>query len=86
VLKVYYILDANYTPGGIVNNANLVDITSSFTYSPGSTSGYPTNFTNSGNYAIPTTVTGNGYFVFEYIGSGLTGLTTTMQIDNIVVN
>ena len=86
VLKVYYILAANYTPGGPINNANLVDITSSFAYSPGSTSGYPTNFTNSGAYAIPAGITGNGYFVFEYVGSGLTGLTSTMQIDNVVVN
>lgn len=86
VLKVYYILAANYTPGGLINNANLVDITSSFAYSPGSSSGYPTNFTNSGAYAIPAGITGNGYFVFEYIGSGLTGLTSTMQIDNVVVN
>lgn len=86
VLKVYYILATNYTPGGPINNANLVDITSSFSYSPGSSSGYPTNFTNSGAYAIPAGITGNGYFVFEYIGSGLTGLTSTMQIDNVVVN
>jgi hypothetical protein len=86
VLKVYYILAADYTPGGIINNSKLVDITSSFTYSPGSSSGYPTNFTPSGNYNIPASVTGNGYFVFEYIGSGLTGLTSTMQIDNVVVN
>ncbi|MDN3678528.1 DUF5689 domain-containing protein [Flavobacterium paronense] len=86
VLKVYYILASDYTPGGIINNSKLVDITSSFTYSPGSSSGYPTNFTPSGNYNIPGTVTGNGYFVFEYIGSGLTGLTSTMQIDNVVVN
>jgi hypothetical protein len=86
VLKVYYILASDYTPGGIVNNANLVDITSNFTISPGLPSGYPTNFTSSGNYAIPASVTGNGYFVFEYVGSGVTGLTTTMQIDNIVVN
>lgn len=86
VLKVYYILASNYTPGGPINNSSLVDITSSFTYSPGSTSGYPTNFTPSGNYNIPSSLTGNGYFVFEYKGSGLTGLTSTMQIDNVVVN
>lgn len=86
VLKVYYILASNYTPGGVVNNASLVDITSNFTISPGLTSGYPTSFTNSGNYSIPASITGNGYFVFEYVGSGISGLTTTMQIDNIVVN
>lgn len=86
VLKVYYILASNYTPGGVVNNSSLVDITSQFTISAGLTSGYPTNFTNSGVYGIPPTLTGNGYFVFEYVGSGLTNLTTTMQIDNLLVN
>lgn len=86
VLKVYYITAENYTPGAIVNSSNLVDITSSFTISAGLTSGYPANFTNSGSYAIPASLTGNGYFVFEYVGSGLAGLTTTMQIDNIVIN
>lgn len=84
VLKVYYTTD--YIPGGNANNATLVDITSSITISPGSSSGYPTTFTSSGNYNIPAALTGNGFFVFEYIGSGLTGLTTTMQIDDIVVN
>jgi len=88
VLKVYYILATNYTPGTAINNASLVNITSNFTISPGQASGYPTTFTNSGSYAIPAAVTGNGYFVFEYIGSGVSSpvLTTTMQIDNIVVN
>lgn len=86
VLKVYYITAENYTPGAIINNSNLVDITTSFTISAGLSSGYPNNFTNSGSYAIPAALTGNGYFVFEYVGSGLSGLTTTMQIDNIVIN
>lgn len=86
VLKVYYILASDYTQGGIVDNTKLVDITSSFTISPGLSSGYPTNFTNSGNYAIPAGLTGNGYFIFEYVGSGITGLTSTMQIDNVIVN
>jgi hypothetical protein len=80
------VLAANYTPGGTVNNANLVDITSSFTISAGLSNGYPTTFTNSGSYSIPATVIGNGYFVFEYKGNGTAGLTTTMQIDNLVVN
>jgi Family of unknown function (DUF5689) len=83
-LKVYY--TTNYTPGVNVNTATLTEITSSFTISAGLTSGYPTNFTNSGNYAIPGTLTGNGFFVFEYIGNGNGGVTTTMQIDDIVIN
>lgn len=83
VLKVYYSTD--YVIGGNAEDATLVDITSNFTISPGQASGYPTNFTNSGNYNIPASVTGNGFFIFEYIGAG-GGITTTMQIDNIVVN
>ena len=83
-LKVYY--STNYTPGGNVNNATLVDITSNFTLSPGLTSGYPTNFTNSGNWNIPAGLTGNGFFIFEYTGNGNGGVTTTMQIDDIVIN
>lgn len=87
VFKVYYILEANFIPGNPIDNTKLVDITTNFTLSPGLPNGYPTSFTNSGNYNIPAAVTGNGYFVFEYIGNGVTGgLTTTMQIDNIVVN
>ncbi|MGL2962547.1 DUF5689 domain-containing protein [Flavobacterium sp. RSB2_4_14] len=83
-LKVYY--STNYVPGSDVTTATLVDITASFSYSPGSSSGYPTNFTNSGNYAIPAALTGNGFFIFEYVGNGTTGPTTTMQIDDIVIN
>ena len=82
-LKVYYTTD--YVPGTNATNATYTDITSSFTISPGLSSGYPTNFTNSGNYAIPGTLTGNGFFVFEYTGNG-TGVTTTMQIDDILIN
>jgi hypothetical protein len=84
VLKVYY--STNYVPGSDATTATLIDITSSFTYSPGSSSGYPTNFTNSGNYAIPAGLTGNGFFIFEYVGNGTSGPTSTMQIDDIVIN
>ncbi len=85
-LKVYYIMATDYTAGGPVNVTKLVDITSSFTMSPGLSSGYPTDFTNSGNYSIPDSLTGNGFFVFEYAGNGNGGVTSTIQIDNIVVN
>ena len=84
VLKVYY--TTNYTPGSQITSATLVDITSNFTISPGLPSGYPTDFTASGVYNIPASVTGNGFFVFEYVGNGTTGPTTTMQIDDIVIN
>ena len=84
VLKVYYTTD--YVPGSQITSATLIDITSSFTISPGLPSGYPASFTPSGVYNIPAGVTGNGFFVFEYVGNGTSGPTTTMQIDNIVIN
>jgi len=84
VLKVYY--STNYLPLSNVNNATLVDITSSFTISPGLSSGYPTTFASSGNWNIPASLTGNGFIIYEYIGNGNGGPTTTMQIDDIVVN
>lgn len=84
VLKVYY--TTNYVPGTQITSATLVDITSSFTISPGLPSGYPASFTPSGVYNIPAGITGNGFFVFEYVGNGTSGPTTTMQIDNIVIN
>ena len=85
VLKVYY--TTNYTPGTEVSNATLVDITNQFTIASGTTSGYAPTFTNSGVYNIPVTVTGNGFFIFEYTGQGIApAVTTTMQIDDIVIN
>lgn len=84
VLKVYYTTD--YVPGNQITSATLVDITSNFAISPGLPSGYPASFTPSGVYNIPAGITGNGFFVFEYVGNGSTGPTTTMQIDNIVIN
>lgn len=83
-LKVYY--STNYVPGSPISSATLVNITSNFAFSTANTS--TATFTNSGTYSIPTTVTGNGFFIFEYTGSGLSSpaLTTNMQIDDIVVN
>jgi hypothetical protein len=84
VLKVYY--STNYTAGGNIGQATLVDITSSFTIATGATSGYAVNFTNSGDYTIPATLSGNGYFIFEYSGNGVGNvLTTTMQLDDVKV-
>jgi hypothetical protein len=81
-LKVYY--STNYVPGNSISQATLVDITSKFTVSTGNISGYGSTFISSGMYAIPITLTGNGYFIFEY--DGTTGITTTMQLDDILVN
>ena len=82
-LKVYRTTD--FVPGMKISDATLFDITTSFTI-PSATTGA---FASAGVYNIPTTVTGNGYFVFEYTGTNLTSelpVTTTVQIDNIVVN
>ena len=84
VLKVYY--TTNYVPGTQISSATLNNITSSFTIASGTVTGYATNFTNSGTYTIPASVTGNGFFVFEYVGNCSGGATTTMQIDDIVIN
>lgn len=88
VLKVYYVLAADYTAGGIIDTSKMQNITSNFTIPTTPTSGYGTSFTASGNYAIPATVTGNGYFVFEYAGdaNAFPAVTTTLQLDNIIVN
>jgi len=84
VLKVYY--STNYTPGSVVAEANLVDITSQFTIANSApANGYAQNFTASGVYNIPVT-TGNGFVIFEYTGAHPAGPTTTMQLDDIVVN
>jgi len=83
--KVYYATAANYTPGGVIDVNTFTNITSSFT---GLT--YPAagasenNFTTAGTYSIPAALTGNGFFVLEYSGGG--AVTTTIQIDDIVVN
>lgn len=82
VLKVYYSL--NYVPGQNMTAATLVDITSYFSIATGTTTGYATNFTNSGIWNIPANLVGNGYLVFEYKG-GLGGATTTMQIDDVAI-
>ncbi len=88
VLNVYYVLASDYTAGGKVDTSKMVNITSKFTIPTTPTSGYGTGFTSSGVFAIPATVTGNGYFVFEYAGNAnaFPAVTTTLQLDNILVN
>lgn len=79
-LKVYY--TTNYTPGQDIRTAAVVDITSSFNI------GTSQSFVSAGTFNIPAGVTGNGFFIFEYTGSGLSNprLTTNFGIDDIVVN
>lgn len=83
-LKIYRTSD--YVPGAKISEATLYDITTNFSNLP-TASG--TVFVNAGTYAIPTSLTGNGYFVFEYSGTNKASgppLTTNCDIDNIVVN
>lgn len=88
VLKVYYVLATDYSPGGIIDTAKMVNITSNFTIPTTPTSGYGNSFTASGIYAIPAALSGNGYFVFEYSGNAAAfpAVTSTLQLDNIIVN
>ena len=84
-LKVYYVSSANYTPGQPVNMSLFTNITNSFTGISYPAIGSSENaFNSAGNYSIPATLTGTGYFVFEYVGT--TTVTTTVQIDDIVIN
>ncbi len=80
-LKVY--TSTNYIPLGDVNAATLNEITSSFTIPTNPASGYGT-FSNAGSYVFPTGLSGNGFIMFKYVGNG-SGVTTTLQLDNIVV-
>lgn len=80
-LKVYY--TTNYTPMGDITTATKTDITSAFNIPQLPTSGYGT-IAPAGTYNIPSSVTGNGFILFEYSGNG-SGVTTTIQLDNIQV-
>lgn len=80
--KVY--TTTNYTVGGDISQATLTDITSSFTIPKAPSTGYGV-LAPAGTYNFPAALTGNGFVVFKYEGAG-NGVTTTMQIDDIVVN
>lgn len=81
VLKVYYSTD--YTANNIANST-LVDITGSFAIAKGTANGYAANFTASGFWDKPSTLTGKGFIIFEYNGGGKLP-TTTIQIDDISI-
>ena len=83
-LKVYYVKAENYTPGLAANLSTFNNITSSFTISYPAIGASESAFNSAGVYTIPAGLTGNGYFVFEYTGT--TVITTTVQIDDIVIN
>jgi len=83
VLKVYYSTD--YQPLGNIHAATLTDITSAFTISNSApANGYAAGFVSSGHWVKPSTLTGNGFIIFEYHGGG-TLPTTSIQIDDIKV-
>jgi uncharacterized protein DUF5689 len=86
VLKVYY--STNYVPVTNIGNATLTDITSNFTIATGTTGSASLPFVSSGVYNFPAGLTGNGFVIFEYTGgySFNPDLTTTMHIDDIVIN
>ena len=83
-LNVYYVTAANYTPGTPVNMSAFVTISSSFTITYPAIGASENSFSSAGTYSIPAGLTGNGFFVFEYVGT--TTVTTTVQIDDIVIN
>ena len=83
VLKVFYVKSQDFTPG-FLNVKKFTDITSSFSISYPANGSSESSFNSAGSYDIPASLTGNGYFIFEY--SGTPSLTTTMQIDDIIIN
>lgn len=83
-LKIYYVQSANYIPNGEIDVNTFVDITSLFNIVYPATNNSDNSFTSAGTYAIPASLTGTGFFVFEY--SGTSTITTTIQIDDITIN
>lgn len=79
-LKVYYVTSDQYAAGDAFDISTFTNITSSFTIAyPGTD-----NFASAGTYNIPASLTGTGFFVFEHVGT--TTITTTAQLDDIVIN
>jgi hypothetical protein len=83
-LKVYYVTADKYTAGDQVVISNFTDITPSFNISYPAIGSSENSFSTAGTYSIPASLTGNGYFVFEYVGNA--EITTTVQIDDILIN
>lgn len=80
-LKVFTSTD--YVPLTDVTTATLTDVTSNFNIPKVPLEGYGT-FGPAGSYTFPATLSGKGYVMFKYAGNG-SGVTTTIQLDNIVV-
>ncbi len=83
-LKVYYVKSSDYSASGPIKLSTFVNITSAFSIVYPATGSSDNSFTTAGIYNIPSSLTGNGFFVFEYTGT--TTVTTTIQIDDITIN
>lgn len=83
-LKIYYVKSENFV-NGFLNKFVFTDITTKFNLTYPATGANEADFTNSGVYSIPAELTGNGYFVFEYAGTTFPAVTTTIQLDDIVI-
>lgn len=83
-LKVYYVKSSDYSASGPIKLSTFVNITSAFSIVYPATGSSDNTFTTAGIYNIPSSLTGNGFFVFEYTGT--TTVTTTIQIDDITIN
>lgn len=81
-IKVYYTND--FIPGNLAS-ANKVDITSNFTFVAGPSTTYASVFTPSGLYTFPTSLSGNGYVIFEYNNIDQPTISSTVQLDNIKI-
>lgn len=84
VLKVYW--STTYTPGGTITAGTLNEITGFTIANAAPTGGYAQNFTDSTVKSVPAAATGNGFIIFEYTGSDISGAKTTMQLDDIKIN
>lgn len=82
-LKVYYVKNENFNLG-FLNVFNFNEITQNFNISYPALGANDSGFSSVGIYNIPEDLAGKGYFVFEY--SGTTTLTSTVQIDDIIIN
>lgn len=82
-LKVFVSTNYSGTGNPWGGSATWTDITSQATLSPGLSSGYPTDFTSSGNISL-NSYSGTIYIAFKYEGTD-PATTTTWQLDNILV-
>jgi Family of unknown function (DUF5689) len=83
-LKVSFVKSENFV-NGFLNKFAFTNITSKFNLTYPAIGASEADFTTSGVYQIPAELTGNGYFIFEYAGTTFPALTTTIQLDDIVI-